>query len=88
MSWPEVTDSKYLIHRHMRYEYPAPIDDLRHRLVVIPPKNHGDQQRVDYRLDVSDSAHEMTTGRDLFGNMVVTSRWRASRRRLTSTPGW
>lgn len=98
VDWTEVAESSYLIHRHMRYEYPTPIDDLKHHLVVFPPRSHGDQQRLSYRLDVSHAEHEVTTRRDAFGNMVVGlsvprveqaiafDAWMAVRRRTDAGP--
>jgi transglutaminase-like putative cysteine protease len=71
VDWTAVAETSYVIHRHMHYEYPAPIDDLQHHLVVFPPRSHGDQQRLSYRLDVSNAKHEVRTRRDGFGNTVV-----------------
>src|ERR1700694_739926 len=71
VDWPRVAQSSYLVHREMRYEYPVPIEDLRHQLVVFPPRDHGDQRRISYKLDVSNAEHEFTTSEDAFGNLVV-----------------
>jgi transglutaminase-like putative cysteine protease len=71
VDWPQVAQSAYLIHQRVTYEYPTPIQDLQHKLVVLPPLNHGDQRRVAYQLEVSSAEHEMTTRRDAFGNLVV-----------------
>jgi transglutaminase-like putative cysteine protease len=72
VEWPRVSRSLYLIHQEMRYRYEGPIHDLRHRLVVIPPEVHGDQQRIDYRFIVESASNPaLSTGRDAFGNVVV-----------------
>ncbi len=71
VDWARVTQSSYLVRRQIRYQYPVPIDDLRHHLVVFPPMYHGDQRRVAYQLDVSNADHEVSTRRDGFGNVVV-----------------
>ena len=34
--WEDVRWTAYFIHQQFRYEYPDPIHDLRHRLVIIP----------------------------------------------------
>jgi transglutaminase-like putative cysteine protease len=64
----------YLLHQRLRYEYPAPIRRLTHRLVVIPPERHGDQRRVLHRLDVHGSEAEVTALVDEFGNHLVEVR--------------
>jgi transglutaminase-like putative cysteine protease len=66
--------SVYLLYQRLRYEYPAPIRKLAHRLVVIPPLQHGDQRRVLHRLDVDSAEARVTTRRDQFGNHVVDIR--------------
>jgi transglutaminase-like putative cysteine protease len=71
VDWPRVEQSSYLIHQQMSYQYPVPIHDLEHHLVVFPPRNHGDQRRITYQLDVSNAGHQMTTRKDAFGNLVV-----------------
>jgi transglutaminase-like putative cysteine protease len=71
VDWPQVAQSAYLIHQRMTYEYPTPIEDLEHKLVVLPPMSHGDQRRITYQLEVSHAEHRMTTRRDAFGNLVV-----------------
>jgi len=71
VDWPRVAHSSYLIHQQVSYQYPAPIQDLEHHLVVFPPRNHGDQRRITYQLDVSNAEHRQTTRNDAFGNLVV-----------------
>ena len=71
VDWERVEHSSYLIHQRMSYHYPGPIDDLNHHLVVFPPRHHGDQRRITYRLDVSSDGHHETIRKDAFGNLVV-----------------
>ena len=71
VDWPRVEQSSCLIHQRMSYDYPMPIEDLRHQLVVFPPRNHGDQRRVTYRLQVSNADHQESAHKDAFGNQVV-----------------
>ncbi len=71
VAWDDAVEITYLLHQRFRYEYPGPIADLHHRLVVVPRENHGDQVRVAHRLDVEPVASEHAEF-DAFGNSVVT----------------
>jgi len=72
VDWGRVQRTAYLIHQHLRYEYPGPIENLRHRLVVIPPTRLGDQRRVVHRIDVTGADAVCAESEDAFGNVVVT----------------
>jgi transglutaminase-like putative cysteine protease len=71
VSWEDAVEVTYLLHQRFHYEYPGPIADLHHRLVVVPRETHGDQERIAHRLDVEPVASEHAD-RDAFGNSVVT----------------
>lgn len=71
IDWSSVTEATYLVHQHISYEYPGPIADLRHRLMIVPPESHGDQRRVAQRLDISPDL-PARSHTDTFGNRVVT----------------
>jgi transglutaminase-like putative cysteine protease len=71
VDWGRVKRSVYLIHQNFHYEYPGPIAELNHRLVVLPPNRHGDQRRLGHRLDVSVSPAKVDQRRDPFGNVVL-----------------
>ena len=43
----------YVLEQSFRYEYDAPVSSLRHRLVVVPPRRHGNQYRRAHRLEVT-----------------------------------
>jgi len=58
VAWERVRWTSYLVHQHFRYEYPTRIHDLRHRLVIVPPEQHGDQRLITHRLDVSSPTTE------------------------------
>jgi transglutaminase-like putative cysteine protease len=68
--WDRVARSTYVIRQSIRYEYQAPIYDLRQRLMVVPPARHGDQRTRDWGLDVSLEARR-SQWRDRFANRVV-----------------
>src|SRR5436305_546336 len=68
---PRVRRTGYLLHQHLRYEYPGPIYDLKQRLMILPTEQHGDQRRIDYRLDVSSAHFSMFCQEDTFGNKEI-----------------
>ena len=61
----------YVLEQRMHYTYDAPVEGLRHRLMVLPPRWHGDQHRRGYRLDVSGADVRRTSRLDARGNPVV-----------------
>ena len=61
----------YNLTQRFRYDYPGPIRDLHHRLVVAPPRVHGDQVRVADRLIVTPDV-SVRLDRDVFDNAVAT----------------
>jgi transglutaminase-like putative cysteine protease len=71
VDWPNVAEATYVVRQRYRYDYPAPISDLHHRLIIVPRTRHGDQRRIASRLDVF--PHAVTQdGHDAFGNPVAT----------------
>jgi len=68
-------EATYVFSNEVTYEYPAPIQSLRHQFVVVPRRRHGDQRRVVHRLhaDVPDVA-AVRRRYDRFGNLVVDVR--------------
>jgi len=74
VNWPAVQSLAYLIHQQFRYDYDGPIQDLRQRLVIVPPERHGDQRLVTHRLEVSAPAARKTRETDRFGNQAISLR--------------
>jgi transglutaminase-like putative cysteine protease len=70
IDWTAVRRTGYLLEQTFRYEYPSPIRDLDHRLVVIPPERFGDQVRIDHRLLVAAAEARVEDRIDRFGNLV------------------
>jgi transglutaminase-like putative cysteine protease len=64
----------YVLHQHFRYTYDAPVRDLDHRLVVVPPRRHGDQRRRRHSVKVSAADARTTHRRDAAGNTVTRCR--------------
>jgi transglutaminase-like putative cysteine protease len=71
VDWPRVQRSTYLICQRLCYEYPGPITQLKQRLMIIPPDQHGEQYRLDYRLDVSLPTATYSCQEDTFGNKEI-----------------
>jgi transglutaminase-like putative cysteine protease len=71
IEWDSVVEATYLIEQELRYDYPGPISDLRHRLVIVPRERHGDQRRLAHRLEVSPDVPAYARV-DAFGNPVIT----------------
>ena len=44
IDWPNVRQTTVLVQQSFAYEYPGPIEGLRHRLMVVPPDYHDDQR--------------------------------------------
>jgi len=62
----------YVLHQDVRYEYTAPVRDLRQRLVILPRAQHGDQHRVVHRVRVQTDGEACVRSRvDRFGNAVL-----------------
>jgi transglutaminase-like putative cysteine protease len=71
MDWGKVRWTAYLIHQHLRYEYPDVVHDLRQRLMIVPPDLHGGQRLVTHKLEVSAPGVIPVERCDRFGNLVL-----------------
>ena len=71
VDWSVARRATYQLRQTFRYEYPAPVRDLNHRLVVIPPERFGDQVRLRHQLSVELDGVRFDNRQDRFGNMVV-----------------
>jgi transglutaminase-like putative cysteine protease len=71
VDWPAARRVMYLVTQSFRYEYPEPIRDLSHRLVVIPPERFGDQRRLRHEVAVGLDGVRRKDSQDRFGNVVV-----------------
>jgi transglutaminase-like putative cysteine protease len=70
VDWQRVAGLAYLVRQRFRYEYPRPIHQLRHRLMVVPPDRHGDQRTVASHVSAS-MAIEAKRCTDAYGNVCV-----------------
>jgi transglutaminase-like putative cysteine protease len=71
VDWRSARRASYQLRQTFRYEYPEPIHDLNHRLIVIPPERFGDQRRVRHHLSVGADGATFENRHDRFGNIVV-----------------
>lgn len=71
IDWSSARRASYQITQSFRYEYPSPIRDLNHRLVVIPPERFGDQRRLRHRISTGVDGVELVDHLDRFGNIVI-----------------
>jgi transglutaminase-like putative cysteine protease len=61
----------YRIEQGFRYDYDAPVEAVRQRLVVVPPTRHGDMHRRAHRVAVTGATSTRRVRRDAAGNTVV-----------------
>ena len=71
IDWDSACRASYQVRQTFRYEYPQPITDLSHRLIVIPPERFGDQRRLAHKVAVELDGVELESRTDRFGNVVV-----------------
>jgi len=64
----------YVLHQRFSYTYDAPVRDLNHRLVVVPPRRHGNQHRRTHSIAVSTADARTVSHRDAAGNTVTRCR--------------
>ena len=62
----------YAVRHHYRYEYSAPVSQVRQRLIMVPPDRHVDQVLTDFDLEVRGASGRIATHWDIdvFGNRV------------------
>jgi transglutaminase-like putative cysteine protease len=71
VDWTSARRASYQLRQTFRYEYPEPVRDLNHRLVVIPPERFGDQRRLSHELLIGGDGIRFENRNDRFGNVVV-----------------
>jgi len=71
VDWSSASRASYLLRQTFRYEYPEPIRDLSHRLIVIPPERFGDQRRLWHDVSVGLDGARLANRNDRFGNVIV-----------------
>jgi transglutaminase-like putative cysteine protease len=71
LDWTSARRVSYLLRQSFRYEYPEPIRDLSHRLVVIPPERFGDQLRLRHQVSSDAEGVRFVDRKDRFGNVII-----------------
>jgi transglutaminase-like putative cysteine protease len=71
IDWSAARRASYEITQSFRYEYPSPVRDLSHRLVVVPPERFGDQRRLRHRVSAGNDGVRFEDRQDRFGNVIV-----------------
>ena len=71
IDWANARRASYLVRQTFNYEYPQPIRDLSHRLIVIPPERFGDQRRLSDQISVALAGATVERRHDRFGNVIV-----------------
>ena len=71
LDWATARRVSYFLRQSIRYVYPEPIRDLKHRLVVIPPERFGDQKRLRHELAVDAEGVRFEDRKDRFGNVII-----------------
>ena len=71
LDWSRVGAATFELRQVLRYDYPGPVTDVAHRLMVVPPPRHGDQRRLGWSVAVSGADTALVRRRDRFGNLVV-----------------
>ena len=61
----------YRIEQTFRYDYDAPVEAVRQRLVVVPPARHGDVHRRAHRVRVTGAPSRRQVRQDAAGNTIV-----------------
>jgi len=72
VEWATARRASYRVLQRFRYEYPEPIRELNHRLVVIPPERFGDQRRLWHQVSIGAGGPgaQLEDRRDRFGNVI------------------
>jgi len=72
VEWPRVARAVFAVRQHYRYAYSGPVSNVEQRLLMVPPRLHGDQRLVSHRLDVRGAAPAAAVvwERDTWGNRV------------------
>lgn len=68
----ETSGADCAVDQCIRYDYSQPVRNVRQRLVVVPPRRHGRQHRIEWSVDVRGADAEiMRSARDTFGNLRI-----------------
>jgi transglutaminase-like putative cysteine protease len=70
-AWDRLSRAAFRVRQEYRYAYPTPIHDLRQRLMMLPPEEHGGQRLLNRELRVEGADEPRILSQvDRFGNVV------------------
>jgi transglutaminase-like putative cysteine protease len=69
VDWATASRVRFSLHQQLRYDYPSPIANLRHRLMVLPRDVHGDQRVLSSAIEISGADVASHKDLDGFGNL-------------------
>jgi len=70
-AWDRLSRATFRVRQEYHYAYAAPIHDLRQRLLMLPPEEHGGQRLLERELRVNGAEDvRMLSQIDRFGNVV------------------
>jgi transglutaminase-like putative cysteine protease len=70
VDWQGVVTARYAVEQTLRYEYESPIVNLQHQLIIVPRRQHLDQQRLANHLSAS-GLGPLRLESDEFGNDIA-----------------
>lgn len=68
VDWSRIERVRFSLRQRFRYDYDSPIASLRHRLMVKPPAQHGDQRLLESGIEVVGADVVVSEEVDWFGN--------------------
>src|SRR5215208_7108294 len=72
ISWSNIRQTDYWLHKRFQYTYPGPVRELRQRLLVVPPEQYGDQRLRAYAGRIVGAEGTESSSIDAFGNHVLS----------------
>ena len=72
ISWSNIRQTDYWLHKRFQYTYPGPVRELRQRLLVVPPEQYGDQRLCAYAGRIVGAEGTESSSFDAFGNQVLS----------------
>jgi len=71
LTWSNIRQTDYWLHKRFQYTYPGPVRELRQRLLVVPPEQYGDQRLRAYAGRIVGAEGDESSTIDSFGNRVL-----------------
>jgi hypothetical protein len=72
ITWSNIRQTDYWLHKRFQYTYPGPVHELRQRLLVVPPEQYGDQRLRAFAGRIVGAEGSESSAIDAFGNRVLS----------------